>query len=477
MPRNKAQEVKVGIFVAAGLTIFGLFVVALTGIAVVGGEDEYRVLFADVAGLENGSIVALGGLKVGRVERVGIAPDDSSMMEAVIRVKKGTPLRQNSKIEVTSVGITGSMFLSVSLGTSDSPLLKPGAKIRGQGAASFQEVVNEAREAASRVNKILGGLGDAADSIAADAKGLMRDVRGQAGKVLATMDRVLLRAESILSERNERNVNRFLEAVARISDTLEKNVGPAVQEFNLTLRRTRESLGEVDRTANAYTALASEASSFVGELKGRLAAADRILARMESLGAGLEKVVASGDEAVGKLREALEAEIRALRQDLKKELEATGETLRREIASVGGQARSTLQEGGQSLAAALAAIEGVSRRVEEFFEANRQELRSIIVNFGSVSKRVDDILVEISGGSDGGRLRGAAEELRVALHRARVFMTQLDEVVASHREDIQVMITDLRDTATNLNEFTTTLRERPATAIFKPPARPREFEE
>src|SRR3990172_8166210 len=186
MPRNKAHEVKVGVFVAAGLAILALYILVLTGIAVTGGEDEYRVRFRNVAGLENGSLVALGGLKVGRVEAVGIAKDDISMMEAVIRVKRGTPIRQDSKAEVTSVGITGSMYLSFTLGTPKAPLLKPGTVIRGIEAASFQEVINEAREAATKVNKILGGLGETVESVANDAKGLMNDVRSQAGKGIAT---------------------------------------------------------------------------------------------------------------------------------------------------------------------------------------------------------------------------------------------------------------------------------------------------
>ena len=62
MPRDTGHEVKVGIFVAVGLGIFALFVIALTGIGFRGGEDVYRVHFKSVAGLENGSVVRLGGL-------------------------------------------------------------------------------------------------------------------------------------------------------------------------------------------------------------------------------------------------------------------------------------------------------------------------------------------------------------------------------------------------------------------------------
>jgi ABC-type transporter Mla subunit MlaD len=438
MPRNKAHEVKVGIFVAAGLAIFAVFVVVLTGIAVTTGEDVYRVRFRNVAGLENGSIVALGGLKVGRVESVGIAKDNPAMMEAVIQVKNGTPIRANSKAEVTSVGLTGSMYLSLTLGTSDAPLLKPGATIRGAEAASFQEVINEARQAAGKVNQILGGLGETMDSVAKDAQGLMGEIRGQASKVIATTDRVLTRAESILSARNEQNINRFLAAVSRVSDSLEKNIEPLTKEFNETLRMARGSLREVNRTADAYAKLADQTSVLVTDVQKRV-------------------------EPLGDL--------------LQKETSATGEALRKEIREVGEQVRRTVQEGGKDFTTAVGAVEGVSQKVQEFFETNRRELRTIVVNMSEVAERLNKVLAEVAGDEkNGDRLVGAAEELRLALGRARSLLTHLDETVASHREDIEVLITDLRETATNLNELTTTLRERPF-YIFRPPASPREFQE
>jgi hypothetical protein len=49
-------------------------------------------------------------------------------------------------------------------------------------------------------------------------------------------------------------------------------------------------------------------------------------------------------------------------------------------------------------------------------------------------------------------------------------------MVARNREDIQLLISDLRDTADNLNQFTTTLRDNPSTVIFRTPTPPREFQ-
>jgi phospholipid/cholesterol/gamma-HCH transport system substrate-binding protein len=547
MPENTGNQVKVGIFVAAGLGIFALFIVSLMGLGLGGSQDTYNVLFRTVAGLENGSIVRLGGLKVGRVESVGISSRDARMAEAVISVNSGTPIRRDSRVLVTSVGVTGSMYLSITLGSPDAPLVKPGSVLRGQEAASFQDVINEAQGVASRMNKVLGGLDETAQLVFSDIQKLVRSARTKVDSILGATGRAVARVENILSEENERTITRFLASLGKAADRLEKNIGPAVKEFQLTLQRVRKSLAQVDRTADSFTKLAGDSSDFVAELKGRLGAADQLLARFDRVGEGLEKVLASGEKAVGELTGALKSEVRIVREELQKEIAATGSALRGEISGVGeltgalksevrivreelqkeiaatgsaargeingvgeltgalkneiriireelqkeiaaagsavrgeisgvgDQAKATLRKGGASLDNALRAVEGVATRVDSFLVTNQNELRGIILNFGSLSKRLNTILLQISGGEEGERLKGAAEELRLAMGRARSLLTQLDDTVAGHREDIQILITDLRETAGNLSEFTATIKDRPSSIILSAPAAPRTF--
>ena len=178
---------------------------------------------------------------------------------------------------------------------------------------------------------------------------------------------------------------------------------------------------------------------------------------------------------VGELTGALKSEVRIVREELQKEIAATGSAVRGEISGVGDQAKSTLRKGGASLDNALRAVEGVATRVDGFLVTNQNELRGIILNFGSLSKRLNTILLQISGGEEGERLKGAAEELRLAMGRARSLLTQLDDTVAGHREDIQILITDLRETASNLSEFTATIKDRPSSIILSAPAAPRTF--
>ena len=475
MPENTGNQVKVGLFVVAGLGIFALFIVSLMGLGLGGSKDTYSVLFKTVAGLENGSIVRLGGLKVGRVENVGISARDARMAEAVISVNTGTPIRRDSRVLVTSVGVTGSMYLSITLGSPDAPLVRPGSVLRGQEAASFQDVINEAQGVASRMNKVLGGLDETAQLVFSDIQKLVRSARTKFDTILGATGRAVARVENILSEENERTITRFLASLGKAADRLEKNIGPAVKEFQLTLQRVRKSLAQVDRTADSFTKLAGDSSDFVAELKGRLSAADRLLARFDRVGEGLEKVLASGEKVVGELTGALKSEVRIVREELQKEIAATGSAVRGEISGVGDQAKSTLRKGGASLDNALRAVEGVATRVDGFLVTNQNELRGIILNFGSLSKRLNTILLQISGGEEGERLKGAAEELRLAMGRARSLLTQLDDTVAGHREDIQILITDLRETASNLSEFTATIKDRPSSIILSAPAAPRTF--
>ena len=490
MPRDKSHEMKVGIFVTAGLAVFALFVVMLMGIGFSGEEVLFKVRFGNVAGLENGSIVRLGGLKVGRVESVGIAPDDPGRMEAVILVKTGSPIRKNSKVQVTSVGVTGSMFLAISLGTADSPLLKTGDILQGEEATSFQDVINEANSVASNLNKILVDLGDAAELISSEAKAIVSDIRVRMRSILGTTDRVAKRMEKILSQKNEQNINRFLTSLARVADTLEKNIEPSAMELQAALRKAGETLGTIDRTARSYNSLAGDASKVLADVRASVAHARGVIASAGRVGASLEKVVDQGGEALESVKNVVEGEIRgvrqdlqeelgktagALRQDLKGELNQTGDVLRKEIGGVGAQAKKSLAATEENLAAALASIEGAAKQVDEFLASNRKELREVILNFRSLSKRMDNIFVELSG-PDGDKLSGAAENLRLSLTRAQSILSQVDDMVARNREDIQLLISDLRDTADNLNQFTTTLRDNPSTVIFRTPTPPREFQ-
>ena len=76
-----------------------------------------------IAGLTTGSNVGFQGLKVGEVQSFALNPDDARKVQVLISVSDNTPVRQNSRASLQSLGLTGGTGIQISPGTPDSPFL------------------------------------------------------------------------------------------------------------------------------------------------------------------------------------------------------------------------------------------------------------------------------------------------------------------------------------------------------------------
>src|SRR5579863_10465014 len=92
------EEIKVGAVVVVSLVIF------VTALVFVGGVNLFRkpkvaytVYFRFAGGLEPGSFVRFGGMKVGTVQDAAIDKGDTTRIRVRLLVADGTPIRTNSK--------------------------------------------------------------------------------------------------------------------------------------------------------------------------------------------------------------------------------------------------------------------------------------------------------------------------------------------------------------------------------------------
>lgn len=126
---TKGQKVRLGVFVGAGLTILVGATLLLAGRALTEKRDLYRILFsnksASFSGLSVGSDVSYSGIKIGRVETLGILDKDVSVIKVTISVTSGTAIAVDSKASLGSQGITGMKFIDISRGSTKVALRKP----------------------------------------------------------------------------------------------------------------------------------------------------------------------------------------------------------------------------------------------------------------------------------------------------------------------------------------------------------------
>jgi len=118
----------VGLFVVVGIACLGYLAIKLGKLEVFGASG-YTVYadFPSVAGLKVGDPVEIAGVKVGRVESLGLSDDDRARL--TLRLNDGVKLQEDVIASVRARGLIGDKFVLLTPGASDK-VIPPGGKIR-----------------------------------------------------------------------------------------------------------------------------------------------------------------------------------------------------------------------------------------------------------------------------------------------------------------------------------------------------------
>lgn len=124
---HSRTDVVVGLFVLVGLTCLGYLAIRLGKLELFAPQG-YVVSadFASVAGLKLGDPVEIAGVRVGRVEGIGLADDKARL---TLRFSDEVKLQDDVIASVRARGLIGDKFVLVSPGASDK-IIPPGGKIR-----------------------------------------------------------------------------------------------------------------------------------------------------------------------------------------------------------------------------------------------------------------------------------------------------------------------------------------------------------
>lgn len=139
----------------ARLGAFILFTLAilLAGIFVVGSNRylfsrtyELKAQFANVAGLQQGADVMVGGLHAGTVKSIDLPtnPDGRLTVTMVMDEPTRRIVRRNSSASIETEGLLGNQYVAVSFGASDQPEVKSGDTIASVPPLQMSELVAKA---------------------------------------------------------------------------------------------------------------------------------------------------------------------------------------------------------------------------------------------------------------------------------------------------------------------------------------------
>lgn len=137
--QNKTVETLIGaivVFVAAGFLYFAYTTTSAGGLT----GYEVSAKFSRVDGLSIGTDVRLSGIKIGTVSALTLDPKNYLAI-AHLSIRNDVKLPDDSSVKITSSGILGNSYLSVTPGGSDK-MIAPGGRIANtQGSVDLMGLI------------------------------------------------------------------------------------------------------------------------------------------------------------------------------------------------------------------------------------------------------------------------------------------------------------------------------------------------
>lgn len=173
-------ELRVGLFVLAGLVILALGIFYVTGAGSLGPKIRLVTYLPEVEGLETGAPVRLDGVAIGDVQSIVLTPrpqDSAHNITLVLRIQQkfASDIRTDSTASLITEGLLGNRYVTVSRGLTGS-VIPPNGVIPGKEEAAMKQMV----ERGADLMQNLGALSD-------DLRGIVDDVHkgtGTLGKLM-----------------------------------------------------------------------------------------------------------------------------------------------------------------------------------------------------------------------------------------------------------------------------------------------------
>lgn len=235
--KSRREDALVGLLVLIAVALLVITFFALHGASHKGGT-LYRTYFKSAEGIDAGTIVRFGGVRVGHVTRVGVGPRDRSRIFIDLRVAPGTPINTGSLAKISSLGLLGDNYIEVTTGQQNLPLLPAGSVIPSAPYTSIADITDAVGALTPKVNTALDNL------------------NGRLNQLQDTINRV----DNMLSEQNQKNLTAALAGLngmvqenrpllhatlANVNQDTEK-LGPLIDNFKETARKADKTLDQLN---------------------------------------------------------------------------------------------------------------------------------------------------------------------------------------------------------------------------------------
>lgn len=283
----------VGVFVIFGVLLFavGLFYIGDRRMLFNSSVELYTE-FANIAGLQDGAKVRVGGMDAGEVESIRVPANPSARFRVTLRIRKDLHqlIRVDSIATIQTDGLVGNKFVQIEAGTDRAQIVPVDGTIPSREAFELSAMLQRMSDTVDLIRTTIvdlkAGVDDALQSVsdtANEAQDLLTDVGADARKIMDSAQKV------------SRDLNLIVAGVREGKGT----VGKLLNDDAL-YTTVRNISNDAQKAVTNLRQASEQAKDVIGDLRGSKGP-------LKGLGGDFQQTLTSARDAMHDLAENTEA--------------------------------------------------------------------------------------------------------------------------------------------------------------------------
>jgi phospholipid/cholesterol/gamma-HCH transport system substrate-binding protein len=292
-----SQMIKVGLFATVCLVILAVLIWKIEDINPFhkGGRHLYAV-FGTVAGLDDKSAVRMAGVRIGRVDGIGLAADGRTAKVKLL-LEQPVAVTQGAWARIANLGLLGDKYVEIVPGPPNAPSLPDNAVLRGTSPVTFDEAMAKLDSIGSSIEKVTGSFGGG--NLGANINSLVSDLQLTSAEIRALVAEnranvaSTVRNFDALSALLARELPRISAETQRTLDQVSGVIAENRGDVSASMGNIRELTGRLQTSVDNLNKITGEVASGQGTV-GKLINSDEAyksaVSTLDSIKAGVENL-------------------------------------------------------------------------------------------------------------------------------------------------------------------------------------------
>ncbi|MBL7995439.1 MCE family protein [bacterium] len=283
MNDTKVLEIKVGITILVGLTLFVLAIVWLKGITFKPNTFETTIVFRNTAGLQIGDAVTVSGLKVGKVTDIELEADSVIVS---VSLSNSVTLQFDASATMTTVDFFGGKRIELNTGRSNKPFEKS-KRLYGVREPDLTELTSQLREIASDVKGTL----EKVDSVLIGVHSFVGDksVIASLKKAIFNLDSTTARLKNIVNK-SDTKIDSILTRLATSTRILRTVIAKTDVRLDTTFDNMSHITASIENVTSSLDSIVSKVRRGEGNL-GKMVYDESVYLRLSNAAAQFDSLI------------------------------------------------------------------------------------------------------------------------------------------------------------------------------------------